>query len=79
METNSKSYLLFLILTVVFFVIGLINLLFPDFVRKYDKQLTRYIKNKDDYNLSIRLFGVLSLLISASFFMVGLLQIFRTK
>ena len=55
----------------VLVVVGLVCLLFPDTVRRYDQRMTRFIKGRDEYAATARLLGALLALGGlAAFFML---------
>lgn len=57
-------------------VIGLVLLLFPDKVRRYDQRMTRLIKDRDEYASATRLLGSIFVLLGLGFlflFMFGLM------
>ena len=77
MEASSKNYILPLILSAVFLLIGASLILFPDFIRRFDQQITRYIKVKDEYNVYLKILGLGFLLFSAVAFMFTFLEMSR--
>lgn len=41
----------------IFLILGILLVLFPDKVRKFDDRLVRYVPDKDQYAVASRLFG----------------------
>ena len=64
MEANQQEILFVLLAFIVFLIIGLVCIFFPHFVRKYDQQLTRYIKDDGEYLSFIRVFGLFFLVLA---------------
>jgi hypothetical protein len=48
----------------IMFMIGAFCILFPSIVHKYDTRMTRIIKNETEYKFTVRVFGIIFLLIS---------------
>jgi len=41
----------------VFLIVGAVFVIWPDTIRKYDQRMTRFVKERDDYVLVLRLMG----------------------
>ena len=41
----------------VFLIVGALFVIWPDTIRKYDQRMTRFVKERDDYVLVLRLMG----------------------
>lgn len=64
LKANSDPTLPLLIVGFVMLLVGLVFWLFPKNVRRYDMQLTRYIKDAEDYAASVRVFGLFFLFLA---------------
>lgn len=51
----------------IFFFVGIIFIIFPRFVRKYDQRMTRYIKDPDEYIVATRVLGIIIVFLALSF------------
>jgi hypothetical protein len=49
----------FFIVCVIVLFAGLCFLIYPDKIRKYDNRMTRFVPNKDEYFVAVRLMGTL--------------------
>lgn len=49
-----------LIIAIVMLLIGWAFVFHPEFIRKYDMRETLYIKNKDEYIFTTRIFGLIT-------------------
>ena len=54
----------FLIAGMLILSAGIICMLFPSTIRKYDTRMTRYIKDEDEYVFSMRIFGLVLTVLS---------------
>jgi len=58
---------LVILFLIVFFLVGIIFIIFPEHVKKYDQRMTLYIKDPDEYLLAARVFGTIILFLALSF------------
>ena len=58
---------LVILFLLVFFLVGIIFIIFPKYVKKYDQRMTRYIKDPYEYLVAARVFGIIVLLLAMSF------------
>ncbi len=61
------------ILSLIFLLAGIFFLVSPQTVRKYDNRMTRFIKNEDEYIFTIKIFGIIAVMIAL---IIGLFFIF---
>ena len=50
---------------IMFLIAGIVFLAFPAKVRKLDTRMTRYIKDEGEYLFTVRIFGVILLVMAA--------------
>ena len=46
-----------IVVPLVFLIVGAVFVIWPDTIRKYDQRMTRFVKERDDYVLVLRLMG----------------------
>ena len=57
--------------------VGVVFLVFPDWVRRYEQGMTRFIKERDEYVLTLRIMGLGFVLMSAlisAMFLLGIMH-----
>ena len=64
---TNKSLIPVLAVGVLIASIGLICFFFPNWVRRFDTRMKRFIPNKTDYLSSVRIFGIVFFMISVLF------------
>ena len=62
---NSNHTIPLLVIGAIMLLIGVFSLLYPEKIRKYDTRMTRMIKNKDEYLLTVRVLGIVFVIFGA--------------
>jgi len=57
----------FVIVELVILLAGVMCILFPSHIWKYDQRLKRYIQDKQDYIFTVRIFGIFLIIVSVLF------------
>ena len=46
-----------IVVPLVFLIVGAVFVIWPDTIRKYDQRMVRFVKERDDYVLVLRVMG----------------------
>jgi len=61
-----------ILVPILFIVVGVALIVWPDKVRKYDERMTRLIKTREDYCLAVRSLGGFFILAGVAFLVLML-------
>lgn len=69
---SLNEQLAFAIVLIILIIVGVVLIKFPQGIRKYDRGLTRYIKSEQEYSSALRWLGIIFILFSSFFLIMGL-------
>jgi hypothetical protein len=59
------------VVSTIFVFIGVLCILFPDFIRRYDDRLTRLVKDREGYKTALMLYGAVFIIAGIFIGVVG--------
>jgi len=68
-----KNPFVFGMASIILLFVGVLFYIYPQIVRKYDRRMTRFIKNEEEYIYTIKFFGIIIIFFALS---AGLIFIF---